>query len=147
MNIETIDNSGGDQQPRKLIDFLTDETHVFEYILPIFAGKLMSLMEDKYCQETVTEIGKLIISQLSVKDKSEICTERFIDDVRHRILSARNSDEQAIHIRQLCDRLINRITRSDSRLFQIKHFHKTKLSRALIFWLIYYMALAVSEDN
>jgi hypothetical protein len=147
MYINAHDDYGCDQQPVELIDFLSDETNVHAYILPIFTRQLLHMMDDTFCRCLMIEIGKLLLVLVNVKDKSEIVTDKFIDDVTHRILSARNNDEQVIRIRQLCDAVVNRVVHSERQLFQMKHFHKTKLSRTLSFLLIYYIALAVSENN
>ena len=136
-----------EQYPRNFYEYLSNDTRIFTSELSLFIRKLHEEMKDQSNIDIIREIGKLIISRLEITIPKRIMTEKFIRDVRTKILSARNTDECSIRIRSLCDKLVDKIISNDRKLHMVKFFQKSILNRVLIFVLIYHMRMFVSENS
>ena len=111
-----------EQYPRDFFEYLSDDTRIFTSELSLFIRRLHEEMQDQSNIDIVIEICKLMVSRLDITNPKRIMTETFIRDARSKILSARNTDERSIRIRNLCDILVNKIISDNWKFHMIKFF-------------------------
>jgi len=136
-----------EQYPRYFYEYLANETRIFTSELSLSIRRLHEEMQDQSNVNIIRDICKLMISRLEITSPKRIMTEKFIRDVRTKILSARNTDERSILIRNLCDILVDKIISDDWKLHVVKFCQKSIFNKVLIFVIIYHMRRFLSENS